>query len=140
MLNTMNQINQSKLNQSMSIIFRSNPNNYTFKKLDNMLINMPEKDGKHVLVCETVDGIHQYSWTIPSGCSVKVNNATLFEHTHASTQPFNNQCQFELSSVLYLIIISIPCYNENDDLFKHCDSIESIVDKGHKVSGSMDGV
>ena len=134
----MNEFNQSKLNQSMSYIFSSNPNNYTFKKLDNMLINIPENDGKHVLVRETVDGVHQYSWTIPSGCFVKVNNATLFEHTPTSTQPFNNQCQFQLSSALYLIITSIPCYNENDVLFKHCDSIESIVDKGYKVSVSMD--
>ena len=99
MLNPMNQINQSKLNQSMSYIFSSNPNNYTFKKLDNMLINMPKNDGKHVFIRETVDGIPQYSWTTPSECFVKVNNATLFEHTHISTQPFNNQCQFELSWV-----------------------------------------
>ena len=114
--------------------------NYTFKKLDNMLINIPEKDGKHVFVRETVDGISQYSWITPSECFVKVNNVTLFEHTPTFTQPFNNQCQFQLSSALYLIIKSISCYNENDALFKHCDSIESIVDKGYKVSVSMDGV
>ena len=124
----------------MSIIFSSNGNNYTFKKLDNMLINMPENDDKHALVRETVDGVPQYTWTIPFGCFVKVNNATMFEHTHTSTLPFNNQSQFELSSALYLIITSIPCYNENDALFKHCDSIESIVDKGYKVSVSMDSV
>ena len=105
-----------------------------------MLINMPENDGKHVLMCETVDGVPQYSWTIHSECFVKVNNATLFEHTPTSTQPFNNQCQFQLSSAFFLTIISIPCYNENDVLFKHCDSIESIVGKGYKVSVSMDGV
>ena len=29
----------------MSYIFSSNGNNYIFKKLDNMLINMPKKDG-----------------------------------------------------------------------------------------------
>ena len=124
----------------MLCIFSSNPNNYTFKKLDNILINMPENDGKHVLVHETVDGVPQYSWTTPSGCFVKVNNVTLFEHTHTSTQPFNNQCQFQLSSALYFIITSIPCYNENDVLIKHCDSIESVVDKGYKVSISMDGL
>ena len=140
MSNTMNEVNQSKLNQSMSYIFSSNPNNYTFKKLDNMLINMLENDGQHVLVRETVDGVPQYSWTIPSGCFVKVNNTTLFEHPHTSTQQFNNQCQFQLSSALYLAITSIPCYNENDALIKHCDSIESVVDKGYKVSVSMDGV
>ena len=78
----------------MSIIFSSNGNNYTFKKLDNMLINMPENYRKHVLVRETVDGVPQYSFTIHSGCFVKVNNATLFEHTPTSTQPFNNQSQF----------------------------------------------
>ena len=82
----------------MSYIFSSNGNNYTFKKLDNMLINTPENDDKHVLIRETVDGVPQYPWTTPSECFVKVNNATLFEHTHTSTQPFNNQCQFELSS------------------------------------------
>ena len=46
----------------MSYIFSSNGNNYTFKKLDNMLINMPEKDGHHVLILETVDGVPQFSW------------------------------------------------------------------------------
>ena len=101
---------------------------------------MPENDGKHALVRETVDGVPQYSWITHSGCFVKVNNATLFEHTHISTQPFNNQCQFVLPSVLYLIITSISCYNENDALIKHCDSIESIVGKGYKMSVSMDGV
>ena len=45
----------------MLYIFSSNPNNYTFKKLDNMLIIMPENDGKHALVRETVDGVPQYS-------------------------------------------------------------------------------
>ena len=139
MSNSMNEINQSKLNQCRTYS-TAMEYNYTFKKLDNMLINMPENDGKHALVRETVDGVHQYSWTTHSGCFVKVNNATLFEHTHTSTQPFNNQCQFQLSSALYLIITSIPCYNENDALFKHCDSIESVVDKGYKVSVSMDGV
>ena len=44
----------------MSYIFSSTENNYTYKKIDNMLINMPERDGKHVLVCETVDSVPQY--------------------------------------------------------------------------------
>ena len=64
----------------MSYIFSSNGNNYTFKKLDNMLINMPEKDGIYATVHETVDGVPQYSWTACTSCFVKVNNATLFEH------------------------------------------------------------
>ena len=91
MSNSMNEINQSKLNHCRTYS-TAMEYNYTFKKLDNMLINMPEKDGKHVLVHETVDGVPQYSWTTHSGCFVKVNNAKLFEHTPISTQPFNNQC------------------------------------------------
>ena len=43
----------------MSYICSSNGNNYIFKNLDNMLINMPEKDGNHVLIRETEDGIPQ---------------------------------------------------------------------------------
>ena len=73
----------------MLYIFSSNGNNYTFKKLDNMLINMPEKDGNHVLIRERVDCVHQYSWTASISCFVKDNNATLFEHTHTFTQSFN---------------------------------------------------
>ena len=105
----------------MSYIFSSNENNYTFKKIDNMLISMLERDGKHVLVRETVDGVPQYSWTASTSCFVKVNNVSLFEHTHTFTQSFNNQWQFELSSGLYLVNTSIICYNENDSLFSECD-------------------
>ena len=74
----------------MSYIFSSNGNNYTFKKLDNILINMPEKDGHHVLIREIVDRIPQYSWT-DTLYFVKVNNVPLFEYTPTFTQPFNNQ-------------------------------------------------
>ena len=123
----------------MPYIFSSNGNNYTFKKLDNMLINMPEKDGNHVLIRETVDGIPQYSWTGTS-CFVKVNNVTLFKHTITFTQPFNNQWKFELPSGLYLVNTSITCYNANDSLLNGCDLIESIVCKGYKVSISMNGL
>ena len=52
---------------------------------------MLENDKNHVLIRETVDGIPQYSWTAGTLCFVKVNNATLFEHTPTFTQPFNNQ-------------------------------------------------
>ena len=45
----------------MLYIFSSNGNNYTFKKLDNMFINIPENDRKHIFLRETVDGVHQYS-------------------------------------------------------------------------------
>ena len=104
-----------------------------------MLINIPEKDGNYVFVQETVNRIPQYSWTGTS-CLVKVNNASLFEYTHTFTQLFNNQWQFELSSGLYLVNISITCYNANDSLLNECDSIESVVGKDYKVSISMDGM
>ena len=123
----------------MSYIFSSNGNNYTFKKLDNMFIHIPETDGRHVLVRETVDGIPQYSWTGTS-CLVKVNNVTLFEHSHTFTQPYNNQWKFELPSGLYLVNTSITRYNTNDSLFNEYDSIESIVGMGNMVSISMDGL
>ena len=129
-----------KINKKMSYIFSSNGNSYTFKKLDNMLINMPKKNGNHVLIRETVDGVSHYSWTLCTSCFVKVNNVTLFEHILTSTQPFNNQWKFELSFGLYLVNTSITCYNTNDSLFNECDSIESVVGKGYKVSISRDGL
>ena len=70
----------------------------------------------------------------------ETNNATLFEHTHTFTQPFNNQWKLELPSGLYLINTSITCYNENDSLFNEYNSIESVVGKGYKVSISRDGL
>ena len=73
-----------------------------------MLINMPESDGRHVLVRETVDGVPQYSWSTAT-VFVKVNNATLFEHTPSTTQPFNNSWQFQLQPGLYLVTTSITC-------------------------------
>ena len=121
----------------MPYIFSSNGNNYTFKKLDNILINIHESKKRYVLIRETVDGVPKYSWT-DTWCLVKINNATLFEYTHTSTQPFNNEWQFELPSGLYLVNTSITCYNTNDFLFNAFDSIEPIVGKGYKVSISMD--
>ena len=93
-----------------------------------------------MLIRETVDGIPQYSWTAGTSCLVKVNNAILLDYTPTSTQSFNNQWKFELSSGLYLVNTSITCYNENDSLFNECDSIESVVDMGYMVSISMDGL
>ena len=45
----------------MSYIFSSNGNEYTFKKMNNMLINLPNKDGKHVLIRSSNDGNTTYS-------------------------------------------------------------------------------
>ena len=75
-----------------------------------------------------------------TSCFVKVNNATLFEHTLTFIQSFNNQYKIELPSGLYLVYTSITCYNTNDSLFNECDSIESVVGKDYKVSISRDGL
>ena len=74
----------------MSYKFSSNESNYTFKKLDNMLINMPEKDGHHVFIRETVDGVPQYSWG-SAACIVKANEAYIFKHTPTSTEAFQGE-------------------------------------------------
>ena len=84
-----------------------------------------------MLIRETIDGVPQYLWMAGTSYFVKVNNATLFEHTPTSTLLFHNQWKFELPPGLYLVNISITCYNKNDTLFIECDSIESVVGKGY---------
>ena len=39
-----------------------------------------------------------------------------------------------------MVNTSISCYIASDSLFNECDSIESVVGKGYKVSISMDGL
>ena len=117
----------------MSYIFSSNGNNYTFKKLDNMLINMPEKDGHHVLIRETVDGVPQYSWGSAS-CIVKANEAFIFEYTPEATESFNGEWGGDgmppMPSGSYLVTTNVITYL-SDDMFNDCDSIESVVEKGY---------
>ena len=121
----------------MSYIFSSNGNNYTFKKLDNMLINMPGKDGNHVLIRETVDGVPQYSWG-SAACVVKANEAYVFEHTPTSTEAFQGEWEWDaLSSGSYLVTTTVITYLPVD-MFNDCMSIESVVYKGYKVNVSID--
>ena len=121
----------------MSYIFNSNGNNYTFKKLDNMLINMPEKDGNHVLIRETVDDIPQYSWS-SAACIVKANEAYIFEHTPTSIEAFQGEWKwYALPSGSYLVTTTVITYL-SVDVFNDCDSIESVVGKAYKVNVSID--
>ena len=124
----------------MSYIFSSNGNNYTFKKLDNMLINMPEKDGHHVLIRETVDGVPQYSWGSAS-CIVKANEAFVFEYTPEATESFNGEWGGDgmppMPSGSYLVTTNVITYLP-DDMFNDCDSIESVVEKGYRVLVTFD--
>ena len=121
----------------MSYIFSSNESNYTFKKLDNMLINMPEKDGHHTLIRETVDGVPQYSWG-SAVCVVKANEAYIFEHTPTSTEAFQGEWEwYALPSGSYLVTTTVITYLFVD-VFNDCDSIESVVGKGYKGNVSID--
>lgn len=140
----------------MSYIFSSNGNNYTFKKLDNMLINMPEKDGHHVLIRETVDGVPQYSWG-SAACIVKANEAFVFEYTPETTESFNGEWGGDgmppMPSGSYLITTTVITYLPDNggssaspggghaspyDVFNDCMSIESVVEKGYRVLVTFD--
>ena len=131
----------------MSHIFSSNGNNYTFKKLDNMLINMlinmPEKDGHHVLIRETVDGVPQYSWGSSPSYIVKANEAFVFEYTPETTESFNGEWGGDgmppigdgmppMPSGSYLITTTVITYLP-EDMFNDCTSIESVVEKGYRT-------
>ena len=121
----------------MSYIFNSNGNNYTFKKLDNMFINMPEKDGNHLLIRETVDDVPQYSWG-SAACVVKTNEAYIFEHTPTFTEAFQEEWELNaLPSGSYLMTTTVMVYL-SVDVFNDCDSIELVVSKGYKVNVSID--
>lgn len=116
----------------MSYIFSSNGNKYTFKKLDKMIINLPEEDGNHVLVRETVDSIPKYSWT-DANIVIKVNDAYSFNYTPEKTRSFNNRFDFNLPVGKYLVTTNITCYIKNDNLFNDCASIEDVVKKGYYI-------
>lgn len=119
----------------MSYIFSSNGNNYTFRKLDSMLINMPEKDGQHVLVRETINNIPTYSWT-DAAIIVKVNQALMFEYTPASTESLEHKFDYSLAKGNYLVTTTVTCYT-NEDLFNDCESIEDVIDKGYYIKVNL---
>lgn len=113
----------------MSYIFSSNGNEYTFKKLDNMLINMPEKDGLHVLVRETKpDGNLQYSWT-DAKIIVKVNNAFIFDYAPSETISITDvNIPFNLTKGNFLVTTKVSCYNQDlEDTWKSCVSFDDVV-------------
>lgn len=119
----------------MSYIFSSNGNNYTFRKLDSMLINMPEKDGQHVLVRQTINNIPTYSWT-DAAIIVKVNQALIFEYTPAVTESLEHKFHYSLTKGNYLVTTTVTCYT-NDDLFNDCNSIENVLDKGYYIKVNL---
>ena len=105
-----------------------------------MLINMPEKDGQHVLIRETVDGVPQYSWG-SAPCIVKANEAYVFEYTPETTESFNSEWGGDgmppMPSGSYLVTTTVITYL-SEDVFNDCDSIESVVGKGYRVLVTFD--
>ena len=118
----------------MSYIFSSNGNNYTFNKLDSMLITMPEKDGLHVLVRETKDGSPQYSWT-DAKIIVKVNNAFILDYTPTENTSLSEvRIPFNLSSGHYLITTRLFCLNENlEETWMSCNTIEDVIKSDYYI-------
>lgn len=113
----------------MSYIFSSNGNEYTFKKLDSLLINMPEKDGLHVLVRETKpDGNPVYSWT-DAKIIVKVNNAFILDYAPSETTSITDtNIQFNLTKGNFLVTTKLSCYNEDpENTWKSCVSFEDVL-------------
>lgn len=113
----------------MSYIFSSNGNEYTFKKLDNMLLNMPEKDGLHVLVRETKpDGNPVYSWT-DAKIIVKVNNAFILDYAPTERISITDvSIPFNLTKGNFLVTTKVCCYNQDlEDTWKGCESLEDVL-------------
>lgn len=120
----------------MSYIFSSNANEYTFKKLDSMLINLPEQDGEHMLVRETIDNVPVYSWKTPN-IILKVSSCEQFKYTPIETinkdsyEPQN----IELStSGNYLVTTCMRVYlSAMEDVFNDCADIEDLVSRNYYI-------
>ena len=101
---------------------------------------MPEKDGHHVWIRETVDGVPQYSWG-SADCIVKANEAFVFEYTPEATESFNGEWGGDgmppMPSWSYLITTTVITYLP-EDMFNDCTSIESVVEKGYRVLVTFD--
>ena len=115
----------------MSYIFSSNGNNYTFKKLDNMLINLPEKDGKHVLIRSSKDGDTKYSWD-QVNLIVNVNDIAEFCYNPEATIPITNVSRgVTVPKGMSILSIHVVVYNNETDSFKDCYTIEDVLNKNY---------
>ena len=120
----------------MSYIFSSNSNEYTFKKLDSMLINLPETDGDHMLVRQTVDNIPTYSWKTPD-IILKVSSCEQFKYIPYETINKDNYMvqNIELStSGNYLVTTSMRVYlSAMEEIFNDCNGIEDLVNRNYYI-------
>lgn len=123
----------------MSYIFSSNGNEYTFKKLDSMLLSLPEKDGMHVLVRESTDGKPSYSWT-DAKIIFKVNNAFIFDYAPSeklTIQEMNED--FNLPKGNYLVTTKLSCFNENlENTWDTCSEFEDVLKCEYYVKVHVD--
>ena len=122
----------------MSYIFSSNGNQYTFKKLNNLLINLPQEDGNHLLVRQTINGNPQYSWT-STPIVIKVNDIYSEEYIPPETQLINTvNINFELKKGNYLITSYLQTFNDKlDELFSDCNNIEEVLSKNYFMKMSI---
>ena len=115
----------------MSYIFSSNGNEYTFKKMDNMLINLPDKDGKHVLIRSSKDGDTKYSWD-QVNLIVNVNDIVEFHYNPKESISINNVVKtFTVPMGMSILSIHVVVYNYETDSFKDCYSIEDVLNKNY---------
>ena len=103
----------------MSYIFSSNGNEYTFKKMDNMLINLPDKDGKHILIRSSKDGDTKYSWeTVNLIVNVNDIKATAY-NPYQLTKVKGQTIYFDVSKGMNIVTIHAVLYNMNDNFLFH---------------------
>ena len=118
----------------MSYIFSSNGNEYTFKKMDNMLINLPDKDGKHILIRSSKDGDTKYSWeTVNLIVNVNDIKATAY-NPYQLTKVKGQTIYFDVSKGMNIVTIHAVLYNMNDNAFRDCNSIEDIINKNYSFT------
>lgn len=120
----------------MSYIFSSNSNEYTFKKLDSMLINLPETDGEHMLVRQTIDNVPTYSWKTPN-IILKVSSCEQFKYIPNETINKNDYVvqNIELStSGNYLVTTCMRVYlSSMEEIFNDCNGIEDLVNRNYYI-------
>ena len=103
----------------MSYIFSSNGNEYTFKKMDNMLINLPDKDGKHILIRSSKDGDTKYSWqTVNLIVNVNDIKATAY-NPYQLTKVKGQTIYFDVFKGMNIVTIHAVLYNMNDNAFRY---------------------
>ena len=120
----------------MSYIFSSNANEYTFRKLDSMLINLPENDGEHMLVRQTIDNVPTYSWKTPN-IILKVSSCEQFKYTPNETINKDDYVvqNIELStSGNYLVTTCMRVYlSSMEEVFNDCSDIEDLVNRNYYI-------